>query len=299
MWFHSRFKEINGGRSFRCRCYFFTASIVQFGHLAYERNHITQELHKSTHTHVFACAHAEYGENAARYKTFANAFTQFVFGKCFAFEELLHQSFVVLGCCLNQYFIQSRSLFHFFSRNVFHLWRASLSVPRIFFHGKHVDDGIKAWSCLCRILNLHTFLAIDILHGRDDVIEVALLRIQLIDKEDNRFLEFFRVSEIVLCSHFGTILPVNQDNSLVCNVQRGYCSAHKIICSGTVDDVQLFVVPLYMEYCREDRVAIFLFNGEIITHRVLCFHRATALDYTTTKKHCLGKSGLAGTRTAH
>ena len=111
-------------------------------------------------------------------------------------------------------------------------------------------------------------------------------------------MQFLCISEIVLCANLRTILSVDKNNSLISNVQSCDCTTNEVIRTRAVNNIKLFVVPLNMEYCRENRITIFMLNWEVVTYRVLCLHCTTAFDDTTTENHRLGKSGLAATRTA-
>ena len=65
-----------------------------------------------------------------------------------------------------------------------------------------------------RILYLHAFSSHRcFLHIGNDVIKIALVGIQLIDEEDNRFVQFFRIAEIVLRSDFRSILAIRSDKN--------------------------------------------------------------------------------------
>ena len=183
-------------------------------------------------------------------------------------------------------------------RNFLNGWGTAIGSPWIFLHQQYVNQWVEAWSRLKRILDQNTFCPVDFLHVVDDCLKVALIWVQLIDEENHRFLELLSITEVILGTHFRPILTIDQDHGLVCHIQCSDCSTDKVVCSRAIYDIKLFVVPLHMKYGWENRIAIFLFYWEIITHRIICFHTSTALDDTTLKKHWLGKSSLAGTRTA-
>ena len=64
MRFNSGLKEIKGRRAIRIWFHNFTACIMYRRHFVYKRNHITQEFHQTTHTHIFTCTNTEYREHA-------------------------------------------------------------------------------------------------------------------------------------------------------------------------------------------------------------------------------------------
>jgi hypothetical protein len=101
--------------------------------------------------------------------------------------------------------------------------------PRQLLHDEHVDETIELGSCLQRILNLHTFRAVDLLHRGDDVVEVALVGVELVDEEDDGLLELVGISERVLGAYLRAILAVDEDHRLVGNVQRSDCASYKVV----------------------------------------------------------------------
>ena len=131
-----------------------------------------------------------------------------------------------------------------------------------------------------------------------DLVKVAVIAIQLIHEEDYGLLQFLRITEGIHRTYLWTILAIDEEDSLISNVQGGNGTTYEVIGSRTVDDVQFLVIPLYMEYGGKDRVAILLLYGEVVTHRVLTLYGATALDDASLIDHCFGKSSLAATRTA-
>ena len=139
---------------------------------------------------------------------------------------------------------------------------------------------------------------VDVFHRRHDGIEVALVAVELVNEKDYRLLQFLRISEVVLCPYLGPVLPVDEYHGLVGHIECRYRAAHEVVGTGAVDDIQLLVVPFYVEHRRENRVAILLFHGEIVAYGVLCLNGAAALYDAGFVEHCFGKSCLAATRTA-
>ena len=63
--FHGGLEEEQAGRSVGIGCNFFATGIEYLGHFINEGNHITQEFHQTTHTHILTCTYAEYGEHSS------------------------------------------------------------------------------------------------------------------------------------------------------------------------------------------------------------------------------------------
>ena len=131
------------------------------------------------------------------------------------------------------------------------------------------------------------------------MVEVAVVAIQLVDKEDNGLLQLLGIAEGIHRTHLRTILAIDEDDSLIGNVQSGDGTTYEVVRTRTVNDVQFLAVPLSMEDGREYRIAILLLYREVVAHRVLTLYGTTALDNAGFVNHCLGKSSLAATRTAN
>ena len=116
------------------------------------------------------------------------------------------------------------------------------------------------------------------MHGSHDIIEVTLVRIKLIDKEDDRLAQLLCVAEVILCTYLRTILTIDKNHSLIGNIERSNSTTHEVITSWTVYDIKLLVVPFYMKNSWEYRIAVFQLNWEVVTHRILRFYRASTLD---------------------
>ena len=134
MRFHTSLEEVNTLRTIAVWRNFLTTCIMQFRHLAYERNHIAQELHQAVNAHRLTCTNAEYREDATGNQSLANALAKFIFCQTLALEELLHQSLIVLGCSLNKSRMKFHGFLHFFFWNIFNNRSTALRLPGIFFH---------------------------------------------------------------------------------------------------------------------------------------------------------------------
>ena len=141
--FYTGLEEIDGSRSVNCGGHFHTACVVHRGHFVHERNHVAEEFHQTTHTHVFAGAHAEHGEDAARNHTLADTFAHLVFGEVFGFEEFFHQAFVVLGGSFHQHTVHGFCFLQFFGRNVLNGGFAAVGAPSELLHQNDVDEAVE------------------------------------------------------------------------------------------------------------------------------------------------------------
>ena len=295
---HTGFEEIERFRAVAVGSHFLAACVVQLRHLADEGNNVAEEFHQSAHSHILACANAEHGEYTACDKSLSNTFAHFVLSESFFFEEFLHQSFIVLCCCLHEGFVKFHGFVHLLGGDVFDGGDSALGLPAEFLHEQYIDERVESWASFKRVLNLYALAAIDILHAVDDVVEVALFTVELINKENDRLFQFFGIAKVVLRTHFRTVLAIDEDDSLVGDIERSDGAPNEIVGSRAVYNVEFLVVPFHMEYCWEDRVSIFQLNREIVAHGVLCLHASAALDDTGFVKHTFGKCGLAAARTA-
>ena len=267
-------------------------------HLADERHYVAEELHEASYAHVLTGAYAEHGEYGACNEALSDAFSQLVLGEGLFLEEFLHKTLVVFGGSLYERLVQFHCLVHFLGRYIFDDRSTAFRLPRVFLHEEHVDERVESCSSGDRVLYLYAFRTIDVLHGRDKRVEVALVAVELVDKEYHRLLQLFSVSEVVLRAYLGTVLSVDEDHGLVSHVESRNGTSDEIVRSRTVDDVQLLVVPFNVEHGREDRVAVFLLYREVVADCVFSFDGAAALDDAGFIKHRLGKCCLAATRTA-
>ena len=106
-----------------------TLAVGNLRHFVDERNDVAEELHETANAHILYCVNAEDGEHATAGETFANAFAHLVFGEVFAFEELLHEGFVVFGSSFDECLVHFHCLVHLVGRNVFNLWLATIGAP--------------------------------------------------------------------------------------------------------------------------------------------------------------------------
>ena len=219
MGLHACLEEENAFRAIAVGGYLFAAGVVHHWHLAHERHHVAQEFHESAHAHVLFCADAEHGEDGAGHQAFSDAFAHLVYGQYFFLEEFLHQRFVVFGGRFNQCLVHLCGLFHFLGGDVFYDWFAALGLPAVFLHYQYVYQRVEARSCLQRILHGYALLAINVFHGRDYVVEVALVAVQLVNQEDDGLLQLLGITEDVLRAHFGAILSIDEDDGLVSHVE--------------------------------------------------------------------------------
>ena len=187
MRFNSGLKEIKGSRSIRIRFHNFTACIMYRRHFVYKRNHITQEFHQTTHTHIFTCTNTEYGEHTTWSQSLTDTFTHFVFRQRFLFKEFLHQAFIVFCSSFHQCFVQFGCFFHFLCRNIFNGGCTTFGAPRIFFHQKYINQRIEVRSGSQRILHGNYLRTISRRQLLQYHIIITLLMVKLIHQENHRF----------------------------------------------------------------------------------------------------------------
>ena len=112
MGFYSCLEEIERCGAIGIGLHLFTLGIHYGGHLIHEGNHVAEELHQTTNTHVLTCTYTEYGEYATAYHTLADTFAHLILGERLGLEELLHQSLIVLGSSLHECLVPLLGLLH-------------------------------------------------------------------------------------------------------------------------------------------------------------------------------------------
>ena len=187
MRFNSGLEEIERSRSIRIRFHNLATGIVYGRHLVYKRNHITQEFHQTTHTHIFTCTNTEYGEHATWSQTFTDTLAHFVFCQWILFKEFLHQAFIVFSSSFYQCFMQFGCFFQFLCRNIFNGGCTTFGAPRIFFHQKYINQRIKVRSGSQRILHGNYLRTISRPQLLQYHIIITLLMVKLVHQENHRF----------------------------------------------------------------------------------------------------------------
>ncbi len=198
----------------------------------------------------------------------------------------------MFGCSFYQSLVQFCSLFHFFGRNFFNNGSATFGSPRIFFHQKYIDQRIEVRSGSQRILHGHHLRTVYGLQLLKHHIIIALFIIELVYQENNRFAQFLGVAEMVLRTYLGTVLPVQQQNGSICNVERRHGSPYKVITTRAVNDIQFLAVPLHMENGGKHRIAVFLLHREVIADCILGSNPAATFYNTTLKEQRFRESGF-------
>ena len=209
------------------------------------------------------------------------------------FEEFLHQAFIVLGSGLDQCFVQLHGFIFLFSRNFFDDRCTAFGCPRVLLHQQHVYQRVEVGTGSQRILNRNYFGTVDGLQLFKHHIIITLLVIELIHQEDHRFTQFLGIAEVVLSSHFGSILSVQQQNCCIRYIECCHGSAYKVIAARAVYDVQFLPVPFYMEDGRKDRISIFLFYRKVIAYGVFGSDSAATFYNTTLIEQRFCESGFS------
>ena len=120
--------------------------------------------------------------------------------------------------------------------------------------------------------------------------------IQFVDKENNGFLCFFRITEIGLRANLYTILCAYEQEGCVGYVERSDNAAYEIVRTRAVDNVELLAQPFDVNYGREYRIAVLFFHGEIVTYGVTLFYGSAALYDARLKKHRLNQGCFTRSR---
>ena len=210
----------------------------------------------------------------------------------FCLEELLHQSFVVLGSSLYESLVHHLRLFLLFCRNILDGRRATVGSPCKFLHQYYIDERVKVGTCLYRVLYWHALSAVDCLEFFQNGIVVAFFVIELVDEENGRFRQFFCVSEVILSSDFGTEASVYEHHHRVGNIHCCEGCADEVVRTGTVYDIQFLALPLNVEDGGENRVSVFLLNREIVRNGVLLSYATAALNLSAFKQEGFCKGSL-------
>ena len=179
-------------------------------------------------------------------------------------EEFLHQTLVVLCGSLYQSGVQLCGFGFFGFGDVEFFGLSAFGFPTIHLHLEHVHYGVEVGACVDGILYESHLTAEALTELFECLVEVCHLFVELVDGEDDGFLHLVGIAELVLCAYLYTVLCIDEYCSLVCNRQRRYSSADKVVCTGAVDDVDFFICPLGSDNGWENGVSILLFDREIV-----------------------------------
>ena len=114
-------------------------------------------------------------------------------------------------------------------RNILDDRCATLWLPAVLLHQQHVDDGIKARTGSNRILYRHALGTINLLEVIKYDIVVAVLTVKLVDEEDNGLLQLLSITEGIHCTNLRTILSVDEQNSLVSDVECSDGTSYEVV----------------------------------------------------------------------
>ena len=175
----------------------------------------------------------------------------------------------MLSCSFNQILVHLGGFVQFFGWYVFDGGFSSISSIGVFFHHEYIYEGVEAWSLVEGVLYRYEFSSVDAFQIFYNGIKVTFFVIQLVKEENDRFAEFFSISQMILCSYFQTILSVEHDHGSVCYIKCGNGCTYKIISTRAINEIQFLVVVFGMEYSGKYGISIFLFYGEVITGSIL------------------------------
>ena len=157
------------------------------------------------------------------------ALTHLILAEVFGLKELLHQCVVTGGGSLHKGSLHLLGLIQLVGGYVLNDGCTTLGLPRVLLHQQHVNHAVEAGTCGNRILYGHAVRAVSLFQTGENLVEVAVVAIQLVHQEDHGLLELLRVAESIHRAYLGTILAVDEDDSLVRHVQGGDGASHEVI----------------------------------------------------------------------
>ncbi len=240
-------EHIQAERAVAERLHFFAGRVDRCRHILHERHHIAEEFHHAAHAHILQRAHAEHREDRTIDQPFPDAKTHFVFGKMFLFEEFLHQRLIVFGCSLDKLTVQFLSPLTLLGRYLLYDRHAPVGSPGIFFHKQDVDHGVEARADTQGILYGHHFFAEDVAHLLDDRVIFGFFAVELIEREDHRFVELGTSAEDILSTHFHSILGIDEYQTGIGDIESRDSIAYKVIGTRTVYYIQFLAKEFGIE----------------------------------------------------
>ena len=160
------------------------------------------------------------------------------------------------------------------------------------------DAGYKAF-LKTGILYEHNLVAERLFHLLDNVVEINIVRVELVDGKNDRLAYFVCSTEDVLCTNFNAVLSVDKEDARVGYVERCDGVANKVVAARAVDEVDFLIQKFCVADCRKNGVAIFLLYRKIVAHRVAVFYSSSTFYNSTLVKHCFGECGFPGALTTN
>ena len=128
--------------------------------------------------------------------------------------------------------------------DVEHLRHTAFGFPAVHFHLQHVNHLVVACARINRVLNNGHFVAVERVQLLNRLFEVGFLVVELVHGNQHRSVQAVAVARNCLRSHLNTLRRVDDHNGGIGHGERRYNTAHKIVQSRGVDNVQLLVVEL-------------------------------------------------------
>ncbi|CCX61078.1 unknown [Bacteroides sp. CAG:598] len=97
---------------------------------------------------------------------------------------------------------------------------------------------------------------------------------------------------MILGTYFRTILPIQQQDSSICYIERRHSCTYEVVTSRTVDNIQFLAIPLYMENGGKHRIAIFLLHRKVIADCILGGNSSATFYNTTLIEQRFCESGF-------
>ena len=144
-----------------------------------------------------------------------------------------------------------------------------------------------------RILHLHHLIAEMFAKLFDHIVIVSFLTIYLVESEHNRFLKFFCRAENILCANLHTIVCINYNDTGVTHTECGVGITYEVVGTGAVNHIKFLTIEFGIEYSRENGIAIFLFNGEVVRDSVAGYNASATFYHSTLEEHRLSKCGFS------
>ena len=141
----------------------------------------------------------------------------------------------------------------------------------------------------------NSLFTVDGLQIVKDSVVVAILVVKLIDEENDGLVEFFRVAEVVLCTYFRTESTIDEEDSRVGHIESGHRCAHKVIRTWAVNDIELLLIPFYVESSSKNGVSIFLFDWEVVGNGIFLGNTTAAWESTSMIEHAFCERGFTRT----
>ena len=126
------------------------------------------------------------------------------------------------------------------------------------------------------------------------MLPVCLLAVKLVYCDDERKRLLLGHSDEFLSTDFHSLLSIDHEDTALANLECRICTADKVVGSRSVDEVELGVLELCIQWSCINRPLVEFFEFVVVRYGVLFFDCSSSVNDLAFIEHRFGKSGFSG-----